>query len=63
MGPWTFVEPYIEWVLGQVGGKSKRAALRRPPGRRRDRDRPDVQASRAAQGVPRRVLRVSPAEA
>jgi 2-oxoglutarate dehydrogenase E1 component len=25
MGPWTFVEPYLEWVLGQVGGKSKRA--------------------------------------
>ncbi len=25
MGPWSFVEPYIEWVLGQIGGKSKRA--------------------------------------
>ena len=25
MGPWSFVEPYIEWVLDQVGGKSKRA--------------------------------------
>ncbi len=25
MGPWSFVEPYLEWVLGQVGGKSKRA--------------------------------------
>ena len=25
MGPWTFVEPYLEWVLAQVGGKSKRA--------------------------------------
>ena len=25
MGSWTFVEPYLEWVLGQVGGKSKRA--------------------------------------
>jgi 2-oxoglutarate dehydrogenase E1 component len=24
MGPWTFVEPYLEWVLGQIGGKSKR---------------------------------------
>jgi len=24
MGPWTFVEPYLEWVLAQVGGKSKR---------------------------------------
>ncbi|MGD0641302.1 MAG: 2-oxoglutarate dehydrogenase E1 component, partial [Roseiarcus sp.] len=25
MGAWTFVEPYLEWVLGQAGGKSKRA--------------------------------------
>ncbi len=25
MGSWTFVEPYLEWVLGQSGGKSKRA--------------------------------------
>ena len=24
MGAWFFVEPYLEWVLGQVGGKSKR---------------------------------------
>ena len=24
MGAWIFVEPYLEWVLGQVGGKSKR---------------------------------------
>ncbi len=25
MGAWFFVEPYLEWVLGQVSGKSKRA--------------------------------------
>ncbi len=25
MGSWFFVEPYLEWVLGQVSGKSKRA--------------------------------------
>jgi 2-oxoglutarate dehydrogenase E1 component len=25
MGSWSFVEPYLEWVLGQVGGKSRRA--------------------------------------
>jgi 2-oxoglutarate dehydrogenase E1 component len=25
MGSWSFVEPYLEWVLGQVGGRSKRA--------------------------------------
>ena len=24
MGAWSFVEPYLEWVLGQVGGKAKR---------------------------------------
>jgi 2-oxoglutarate dehydrogenase E1 component len=24
MGPWSFVEPYLEWVLGQTGGKAKR---------------------------------------
>ena len=26
MGSWTFVEPYLEWVLGQAGGKAKRPA-------------------------------------
>ena len=25
MGSWSFVEPYLEWVLGQVAGKTKRA--------------------------------------
>jgi 2-oxoglutarate dehydrogenase E1 component len=25
MGAWTFVEPYLEWVLGQVGGTAARA--------------------------------------
>ena len=25
MGGWTFVEPYLEWVLAQVGGAAKRA--------------------------------------
>jgi len=25
MGSWTFVEPYLEWVLGQAGMKAKRA--------------------------------------
>jgi 2-oxoglutarate dehydrogenase E1 component len=24
MGSWTFVEPYLEWVLGQAGSKVKR---------------------------------------
>jgi 2-oxoglutarate dehydrogenase E1 component len=25
MGAWTFVEPYLEWVLAQVGGTATRA--------------------------------------
>ncbi|WP_375408887.1 2-oxoglutarate dehydrogenase E1 component [uncultured Methylobacterium sp.] len=25
MGPWAFVEPYLEWVLGQSGASAKRA--------------------------------------
>ncbi len=25
MGAWSFVEPYLEWVLNQVGGKTRRA--------------------------------------
>jgi 2-oxoglutarate dehydrogenase E1 component len=25
MGSWSFVEPYLEWVLGQAAGKTKRA--------------------------------------
>ncbi|KQT19959.1 2-oxoglutarate dehydrogenase subunit E1 [Methylobacterium sp. Leaf399] len=25
MGPWAFVEPYLEWVLGQAGASVKRA--------------------------------------
>jgi len=25
MGAWSFVEPYLEWVLGQAAGKAKRA--------------------------------------
>ena len=24
MGAWNFVDPYLEWVLGQAGGKTKR---------------------------------------
>ena len=58
MGAWTFVEPYLEWVLGPGRRQVEARALRRPSGRRRDRDRLDVQASRPAQGVPRRMFRV-----
>jgi 2-oxoglutarate dehydrogenase E1 component len=24
MGAWNFVDPYLEWVLSQAGGKTKR---------------------------------------
>ena len=57
MGAWTFVEPYLEWVLGHAGSKAKRAALCRPPGLGRDRDRPDDEAPRPARGLPGRGLR------
>ena len=30
MGAWHFVEPYLEWVLNQIGGKS--SAGRAMPG-------------------------------
>jgi 2-oxoglutarate dehydrogenase E1 component len=26
MGSWSFVEPYMEWVLGQAGSKVRRVA-------------------------------------
>ncbi len=57
MGAWTFAEPYLEWVLGQVGGQRTAAALRRPAGFGGNRQRPDGQASGAAARVPRRGVR------
>ena len=42
---------YLEWVLNQIGAKHRRAALCRPPGVGGDRDRADVEAPGAAQGV------------
>jgi 2-oxoglutarate dehydrogenase E1 component len=42
MGAWTFIEPYLEWVLAQVGAKAQASALCRPPGVRRHRHGPDV---------------------
>ena len=57
MGAWTFVDPYLEWVLDQCDSRAKRAALRRPPGLRRDRDGPDVEASGPAEGLPGRGVR------
>ena len=44
MGSWTFVEPYLEWVLKTRGAEGRAAALRRAAGLGRDGDRPDVEA-------------------
>ena len=46
MGAWTFVEPYLEWVLDQLGAKSKRPRYAGRAGLGGDRDRPDVAAPR-----------------
>ena len=37
MGAWTFVEPYLEWVLNQIGAKHRSRAM--PAVRRRRRPR------------------------
>ncbi len=55
MGAWSFVEPFLEWVLGQLGGKSKRARYAGRPATAGDRDRPHVETSSPAQGLPRRM--------
>ena len=57
MGAWSFVEPYLEWVLGQVGGKAKRARYVGRPAAAATGNRPDVEASRAAESLPRRGVR------
>ena len=54
MGAWHFIEPYLEWVLNQAGAKHKRARYAGRPAVGGDRGRRDVEAPRAAQGVPRR---------
>ena len=53
MGAWHFIEPYLEWVLNQIHADAQASALCRPPGVGGNCDRIDVEASRAAQGVPR----------
>ena len=54
MGAYTFMEPYLEWVLDQIEAKSRQPHLCRPAGRGGDRHRPDDAASQAAQGAARR---------
>ncbi len=54
MGAWFFVDAFLEWVLNQIGAKHQQRALCRPSGLGLDRGRPDVEASGAAQAVPRR---------
>ncbi len=54
MGAWFFVDVFLTWVLDQIGAKHRRARYAGRPGLGLDRGRPDVEASRAAQAVPRR---------
>ncbi len=42
MGAWSFIDPYLEWVLAHIDAKHQRVALYRPSGRRLAGDRPDV---------------------
>ena len=51
MGGWTFVEPYLEWVLDGIGSASRPAALRRTYGGGGDGDRADGEASGATQRI------------
>jgi len=51
-------KPYLEWVLNQLGAKSKRPTYAGRAGLGGDRDRPDVSASQAAQGFAGRGARV-----
>ena len=57
MGSWTFVEPYLEWVLRPCRLEGEASALCRPSGLGRHRDRPDVEAHRSAQRLHGRGLR------
>ena len=49
MGGWHFIEPYIEWVLNQVGGAARRPRMPGAPPRRRRRAG-CLEAPRPAQG-------------
>ncbi len=51
MGAWHFIEPYLEWGAQPDQRAEQAPALRRTRRRGGDRDRSDVEASRAAQGV------------
>ena len=51
MGAWNFVEPYLEWVLGQAGGQAKRPRYAGRPAAAATATGPDVEASGPAQGV------------
>ena len=57
MGAWTFVEPYLEWVLGQIGAKKPRPRYVGRAAAAATGDRPDVEAPRAAPRLPRRSAR------
>ena len=44
MGAWSFVDPYLEWVLAQTGGKGQAAALCGQTRRRLSSDRDDARS-------------------
>ena len=50
MGAWHFIEPYIEWVLNQVGGVSRRPVM--PGGRPRRRRRAGLPRSTSPSSRP-----------
>ena len=51
MGAYSFITPYLEWVLEPDRRQEQAADLRRPRRLGGDGDRPDAAASQAAQGA------------
>ena len=54
MGAWSFVDPYLEWVLGPGSVAGEAGALCRPPRLCLHGGRPSFQASGPAPGLPQR---------
>jgi len=58
MGAYPFLEPYLEWVLEQLGAKSKKPIYAGRPASAATAVGQIVEAPRAAQGVSRRSARL-----
>ena len=54
MGSWHFIEPYLEWVLNQINAPNKRPRYAGRAASAATATGSDVEASGAAQGLPRR---------